>query len=126
MNNIRNLSDLKNFKIYEQEEIKTVSYLTNYTQRYNKLKEKAKPIIGTNQIQLYDLVTKKITKKVLNLTKEEHGYTLFPEGCRHILLGNNLYITGGTDMYRMPINIVLLYEKTYKISRFIKIIHKKS
>jgi len=109
MNNIKNLSDLKNFKIYEQEEIKTVSYLTNYTQRYNKLKEKAKPIIGTNQIQLYDLVTKKITKKVLNLTKEEHGYTLFPEGCRHILLGNNLYITGGTDMYGMSINIVLLY-----------------
>ena len=47
--------------------------------------------------------------KTINLTKEEHGYTLFPEGCRHILLGNNLYITGGTDMYGMPINVVLLY-----------------
>ena len=103
------LSELKIAKNYEQEEIKTVSYLTNYTHRYNKLKEKAKPIIGTNQIQLYDLNTKKIVKKTINLTKEEHGYTLFPEGCRHILLGNNLYITGGTDMYGMSINVVLLY-----------------
>ena len=89
--------------------IRTVSYMTNYTQRYNKLKEQAKPIIGTNQIYLYDLITKKITKRTVNLTKEVHGYTSFPEGCRHILLENNLYITGGTDMYGMPINIVLLY-----------------
>ena len=89
--------------------VKTVSYLANYTQRYNKLKEQAKPIIGTNQIQLCDLITKKILKKSVNLTKEEHGYILFPEGCRHILLKNNLFITGGTDMYGMPINIVLLY-----------------
>ena len=89
--------------------IRTVSYLANYTQRYNKLKEKAKPIIGTNQIHLYDLSTKKITKKTVNLSKEEHGYILFPEGCRHILIDNNLYITGGSDMCGMPINIVLLY-----------------
>ena len=89
--------------------IRTVSYLANYTQRYNKLKEKAKPIIGTNQIHLYDLSTKKISKKTVNLSKEEHGYTLFPEGCRHILIDNNLYITGGSDMYGNPINIALLY-----------------
>jgi len=89
--------------------IRTVSYLANYTQRYNKLKEKAKPIIGTNQIHLYDLSTKKITKKTVNLSKEEHGYILFPEGCRHILIDNNLYITGGSDMYGNPINIALLY-----------------
>lgn len=89
--------------------IRTVSYLANYTQRYNKLKEQAKPIIGTNQIHLYDLSTKKISKKTVNLSKEEHGYILFPEGCRHILIDNNLYITGGSDMCGMPINIVLLY-----------------
>ena len=107
--NNKNIQEIKNSKNENESIIKTVSYLANYTQRYNKLKEKAKPIIGTNQIQLYDLITKKITKKTVNLTKEEHGYTLFPEGCRHILLNNNLFITGGTDMYGMPINIVLLY-----------------
>ena len=99
----------KNNKNILESKIKTVSYLANYTRRYNKLKEQVKPIIGTNQIQICDLLTKKITKKTVNLTKEEHGYTLFPEGCRHILLNNNLYITGGTDMYGMPINIVLFY-----------------
>ena len=107
--NNKNISVLKNIKNKGESLIKTVSYLANYTQRYNKLKEQAKPIIGTNQIQLYDLNTKKIIKKILKLTKEDHGYTQFPEGCRHILLKNNLYITGGTDMYGVPINIVLLY-----------------
>ena len=107
--NNKNLSESKNNKNDNESLIKTVSYLANYTQRYNILKEQAKPIIGTNQIQLCDLLTKKITKKTVNLTKEDHGYTQFPEGCRHILLKNNLYITGGTDMYGMPINIVLIY-----------------
>ena len=46
---------------------------------------------------------------MVNLNKEEHGYIFFPEGCRHILLNDNLFITGGTDMYGMPINIVLEY-----------------
>ena len=107
--NHKNFSEFKNSKNKNETLIKTVSYLSNYTQRYNKLKEQAKPIIGTNQIQLYDLNTKKIIKKTLKLTREEHGYTQFPEGCRHILLNNNLYITGGTNMYGIPINIVLLY-----------------
>ena len=103
------LFELKNPNNENEEIVETVSYLANYTQRYNKLKEQVKPIIGTNQIQLYDLITKKITKKTVYLAKEEHGYSLFPEGCRHILLNNNLYITGGTDMYGVAINIVLLY-----------------
>ena len=109
LNYNKNLFDSKFSKNENDLIIKTVSYLANYTQRYNKLKEQAKPIIGTNQIQLCDLITKKIIKKSVNLTKEEHGYALFPEGCRHILLKNNLFITGGTNMYGMPINIVLLY-----------------
>ena len=108
-NNNKNTFDSKISKNESDLVIKTVSYLANYTQRYNKLKEQAKPLIGTNQIQLCDLITKKIIKKSVNLTKEEHGYILFPEGCRHILLKNNLFITGGTNMYGMPINIVLLY-----------------
>ena len=126
-NNNKNSFDSKISKNESDLVIKTVSYLANYTQRYNKLKEQAKPLIGTNQIQLCDLITKKIIKKSVNLTKEEHGYISFPEGCRHILLKNNLFITGGTDMYGMPINIVLLYNiQNNTISRINNLIDNHS
>ena len=49
------------------------------------------------------------TCAVTTLNKDEHGYNLFPEGCRHILVENNLYIIGGTNHVRQPINIVLVY-----------------
>jgi len=92
-----------------QYNIKSVSYLANYTNRYNSLKEIAKPIIGTNQIQLFFPKNQRIIRKTTSLNKEEHGYSLFPEGCRHILIENNLYIIGGTNHVRQPINFVLVY-----------------
>ena len=88
---------------------KSVSYLANYANRYNNLKEMAKPIIGTNQIQLFSPINQKIIRKNTNLNREEHGYSLFPEGCRHILINDNLYIIGGTNHVRVPISIVLVY-----------------
>ena len=91
--------------------VKSVSYLANYTNRYNSLKEIAKPIIGTNQIQLF-MNNQKIIRKTTSLNKEEHGYNLFPEGCRHILIEDNLYIIGGTNHVRIPISIVLEYNIT--------------
>ena len=92
-----------------QYNVKSVSYLANYTNRYNSLKEVAKPIIGTNQIQLFSPHNHKIIRKTTNLNREEHGYSLFPEGCRHILVDDNLYIIGGTNHVRIPISIVLVY-----------------
>ena len=92
-----------------QYNIKSVSYLSNYTNRYNSLKEIAKPIIGSNKIQLFFQKNQKIIRKNTTLNKDEHGYSLFPEGCRHILIENNLYIIGGTNHIRQPINIVLCY-----------------
>ena len=88
---------------------KSVSYLANYTNRYDALKEHAKPIIGTNQVQIFNSTTKKIIRKNVPLSKEEHGYQVFPDGCRHILVDNNLYIMGGTDKVRVPLKIVLSY-----------------
>ena len=93
-----------------QYNIKSVSYLSNYTNRYNSLKEIAKPIIGSNQIQLFFQKNQKIIRKNTTLNKDEHGYSLFPEGCRHILIENNLYIIGGTNHIRQPISIVLCYD----------------
>ena len=92
-----------------QYNVKSVSYLANYTNRYNSLKEIAKPIIGTNQIQLFSPFNHKIERKTTTLNREEHGYSLFPEGCRHILVEDHLYIIGGTNHVRIPISIVLSY-----------------
>ena len=110
-NNINSLDqiDLERYDPSSQYNIKSVSYLSNYTNRYNSLKEIAKPIIGTNQIQLFFQKNQRIIRKNTTLNKEEHGYSLFPEGCRHILIDNNLYIIGGTNHIRQPINIVLVY-----------------
>ena len=99
----------KNGKPSHRGNIRTVSLLSNYSERYTELKEKVKPIIKTNYIQLFDPATTKITKIKVPLTKEEHGYTTFPDGCRHLLIDSDLYITGGTDNCGYPINIVLLY-----------------
>ena len=101
--------DIEKMDPSNQYNIKSVSYLSNYTNRYNSLKEIAKPIIGSNQIQLFFQGSQKIIRKTTSLNKEEHGYSLFPEGCRHILIENNLYIIGGTNHVRQPINIVLCY-----------------
>ena len=120
LNNIKNLKsgDMtssgkslmdKNGRVAKKNNIKSVSLLSNYSERYTELKEKVKPIIKTNDIQLFDPATTKITKIKVPLTKEEHGYTTFPDGCRHLLIDSDLYITGGTDNCGYPINIVLLY-----------------
>ena len=101
--------DIEKMDPSNQYNIKSVSYLSNYTNRYNSLKEIAKPIIGSNQIQIFFQKSQKIIRKTTSLNKEEHGYSLFPEGCRHILIENNLYIIGGTNHVRQPINIVLCY-----------------
>ena len=90
-----------------QYNLKSLEYLSNYQNRYNSLKELSKPIIGTNQIQLIEPSTKKIKKKVTLLNKDKHGYSLFPDGCRHILINNTLYITGGNNKCGL---IVLSYD----------------
>ena len=99
----------KNGRPIHKSNIRSVSLLSNYSERYTELKEKVKPIINTNYIQLFDPATTKITKLKVPLSKEEHGYTTFPDGCRHLLIDSDLYITGGTDNCGFPINIVLLY-----------------
>ena len=88
--------------------IKSVSLISNYSERYMSLKEKVKPIIGTNYVQFFEPATNRITKVQIPLTKEKNGYIVFPEGCRHILIDSELYITGGSDNCGNPINIVLM------------------
>ena len=89
---------------------RSASLLANYTERYMILKEKAKPLIGTNYIQFYDPATTRISRTQVPLQKEIYGYNVFPDGCRHILVENKLYITGGADNCGYPINIVLMFD----------------
>ena len=107
-----NNSNSKNIKIKQQYNNNNKileSLLPYYTERFYKTKEKAKPIPNTNTIQLFDLSTNKIVKVQIKLNKDIHGYTLFPDGCRHILIEQILYIIGGTNKYGKPLNIVLSF-----------------
>ena len=72
---------------------------------------------GTDIITFYDKKTNKLTKKKINLKKNPHGYTKFPLGCRSVLVGDKLYITGGKDTYREYPNALIYDRKTEKIKR---------
>ena len=87
----------------------------DYNNRNNLLKEYVKPIIGTNEIIVYDSTQDKSIKVRLNLNKETHGYEKFPAGCRHLYIEGKLYICGGVDPLRCPINTSLVYQPSNNI-----------
>jgi hypothetical protein len=82
----------------------------DYKNRNNKLKEYVKPIVGTNEIMIYDSTQDKSIKIKVNLNKEKHGYEKFPSGCRHLYIEGKLYICGGVDPVSYPINTTLVYQ----------------
>ena len=100
----------KTFAPTPERKIFASNLIMDYTTRYNSLKEYAKPIPKTNKISLFNTIFKKLTQVSVPLSKAEHGYSVFPEGCRHIFINNMLYITGGVDSMNTPINIVLCYD----------------
>ena len=77
----------------------------------------AKVIEGTDKIMIYDKKANKLTKKKVNLQKNPHGYIKFPLGCRSVLIGDKLYITGGKDEYKEYPNALIYDRKTEKIKR---------
>ena len=85
-----------------------------------------KVIEGTNQIMIYDKKLKKIIKKKLKLCKNPHGYTKFPLGCRSILVGEKLYITGGKDEFMEYANCLIYDKKTEKIKRIMDMRNPRS
>ena len=116
----KDINDSINKTDRNQYNLKSITYLANYQNRYNSLKEMAKPTSGTNQIQTLEPSTKKTVKKTVILNKDQHGYSIFPDGCRHILINNILYITGGNNKCG---SIVLSYDilsnKLIHLSNFI-------
>ena len=85
-----------------------------------------KVIEGTNQIMIYDKKLKKIIKKKLKLMKNPHGYTKFPLGCRSVLVGEKLYITGGKDEFMEYPNCLIYDRKTEKIKRIMDMRNPRS
>ena len=89
-------------------------------------KNTCKVIEGTNQIMIYDKKLKRIIKKKLNLKKNPHGYTKFPLGCRSILVGEKLYITGGKDEFKEYQNCLIYDKKSEKIKRIMDMKNPRS
>ena len=86
----------------------------------------AKVIEGTDRIMIYDKKACKLTKKKVNLQKNPHGYTKFPLGCRSVLVGDKLYITGGKDEYQEYQNALIYDRKTEKIKRIMDMQNARS
>ena len=80
----------------------------DYNERNSKLKEYIKPIIGTNEVIIYNPTIDKSKKIKLPLNKRNHGYDKFPVGCRHLYIENKVYICGGVNELNMPISICLV------------------
>ena len=69
----------------------------------------AKPIPGTNEMQLYDRKTTTLTKKVVKFEKNKHKYTYFLNGCRSVLVKDMLYILGGVDKEKNTTKMAYVY-----------------
>ena len=77
----------------------------------------ARVIEDTNEISLYDKKKRSYTKKQINLMKIPHGYTKFPIGCRWILIGDKLYISGGKAPKKTYANVLVYDIKNESIKR---------
>ena len=86
----------------------------------------AKVIEGTNQIMIYDKKAHKLIKKNIKLTKNPHGYKTFPLGCRSLLIGDKLYITGGKDEIKEYAICIIYDRKTEKIKRIMDMQNARS
>ena len=76
-----------------------------------------KAIEGTNEIQIYEKKNNKMLRIPVKLTRNPFGYTKFPIGCRSLLIGDKLYISGGRDETNEYANVLIYERKKNKIRR---------
>ena len=95
----------KNFKNkknkYQIKEIKEIEF--------DEENDIAKPVQGTNEIQIYDKKTHSLIKKKVNYDKSKLKFLYFYNGCRSVLIKDRLYITGGVDKENKQIKICYVY-----------------
>ena len=110
----------KNFKILSKE-LQSSHADLQIKQKENEDDEDendiGKVIEATNEIQIYEKKNKKMIKFFLKLNKNPFGYTKFPIGCRSILIGDKLYISGGRDEYNEYPNVLIFDRKTQNLRR---------
>ncbi len=82
-------------------------------------KDYGKAIENTNIIMFYYRKNRQITKTTIELTRNPFGYTKFPIGCRSLLIGDKLYISGGEDETQIYKNVLIYDRLTNKIKRII-------
>ena len=96
---------------------KNTTKFANLMMGMNDNIELAKPIEGSNEIQIYDKILRKIFKKLVPLNKSFHGYSIFPDGIRYTLINEKLYISGGRE-WSSEFKVFLCYDLVEnKISR---------
>lgn len=80
---------------------------------------------GTNILTIYDKKNNKLTKKKIPLTKNPYGYTVFPIGCRCLMIGDKIYITGGKDEKGVYANVLVYDRKTDKLKRIMDMVYPR-
>ena len=81
---------------------------------------------GTNEIQIYEKKNNKMLRIPVKLTRNPFGYTKFPIGCRSLLIGDKLYITGGRDETNEYPNVLIYERKRNKIRRIMDMNESRS
>ena len=101
----------KNFRTLSKElQSSRTELLINIKNDEDEENDLVKIIEGTNEIQIYDKKNNKISKICLKLTKNPYSYVKFPVGCRCIMVGDKIYISGGKDEFT-DYGTVLVYDK---------------
>ncbi len=67
-----------------------------------------------------------MTKTKLNLTRNPFGYTTFPTGCRCLLIGQKVYITGGVDEKGEYPNVLIYDIEKGKLKRIMDLCEPRS
>ena len=114
----------KNFKVTSKQNQSSYADLQIWKKDNNNSDDEdeidfAKIIEGTNEIHIYEKKNKKMVKFSLNLKKNPFGYTKFPIGCRSVLIGDKLYISGGRDEYSEYPNVLIFDRKSQNLKRIV-------
>ena len=107
----------KNFKVISKELQSSHADLLIKVKEDEEENDVGKVIEGTNEVQIYEKKNNKMYKIPVKLTKNPYGYTKFPIGCRCILIGDKLYISGGRDEYNEYANVLIFDRRAKSIKR---------
>ena len=99
----------KNFRKKKATAFSPTENQFTYIDEFDEDTDVAKPLPGTNEVQLYDRKTRTITKKKVQLDKAKHKYNYFLNGCRSVVIKDRLYITGGVDKENKETNSCYVY-----------------